>query len=978
MPSPLALLCVVLAVLLIVFIALYAVEASKNSRDDSDSANETPEADPEPRRYVRGYVPNPIESGCVACKVDEGATLEELVPELASTIAVAREQKVSPVISGGTQRLLEAFNPTGVPSVTDDKGLSGIIPCKDDIDLATYLPELRLRLTISDDNVSYVRNRLRDELGINNTMDWQLVYVPPGIDLIRSADTGAQLVQQPALKQGKNVLLCGDLVNAQRLVTLISGTRVEHAPFHYAAHHIACMYLFRDRHVLGAPTAMTRVIDLLYPQIEENTPSIGAFYQCYKQPNAFYHSLSSYRAVYPEGSLVVVSDGGYDYTHVAKHFDAKSYTHSRHIGNDITTTFRTEDIVPYLERFVGAAKQIKDDYFFLLEDDTMVYRRLKGPIPPQFDMVAMSKGDPESDRFYGGCGGTIFRTAFFAGLDLDTLASQVDKFDELNTRFNPGLEFSDGLLDYICRVNGGKVTGRYAHLTSEMTETRPGTGDPIPAIMHTFKEHYDIECSQHVFSKFVGMHEPMGPPARRRIVERLVVVCDSPPTTRPDHMAEWVDHYAHHGVADVVVVDGRAQDYLRDTSSIKVLPTVPATAEPGTWHINGVGLDDFVWSAIDTSLPRVVQSLVDRYPETDCFEVPVSRFVRDTPGFTPHSIVDSWRDALVVDTAAAWKDKDETVIKIVSTSGGAATRTVRLPAVSLGGKPLLAVNRYDVDPAEITKETKIQYNYALAWTDRERIVRYKASLKPDDSLGDVTYIITACGRPDLLKTTLESIGNFNTYQGVREMFIVEDSGVHGVNDFALDMDIGFPIHLVYNRVNIGQIKSLDKVLSLVKTSYCMSGEEDFEFFKPGFIEAAMGMHQAATERGDKLVTTWLRAHDDTNYHPFVENSDPGLPYHTMSTEFRAPHNDPKQPDLKELVWSGFTMNPGLRTRDSYFAVGRLWQDLADDPATERTGEYQLNTLYNQLGFIAAIGKQADGFVRHIGHERHVESGGLFG
>jgi len=55
--------------------------------------------------------------------------------------------------------------------------------------------------------------------------------------------------------------------------------------------------------------------------------SLGAFLQCYKEPLATYKCLESFRSFYPDSSIVLLSDNGYDYSEMAKHFHC-IYIHS--------------------------------------------------------------------------------------------------------------------------------------------------------------------------------------------------------------------------------------------------------------------------------------------------------------------------------------------------------------------------------------------------------------------------------------------------------------------------------------------------------------------------------------------------------------------------------------------------------------------------------------------------------------------------
>ena len=51
---------------------------------------------------------------------------------------------------------------------------------------------------------------------------------------------------------------------------------------------------------------------------------------------------------------------------------------------------------------------------------------------------------------------------------------------------------------------------------------------------------------------------------------------------------------------------------------------------------------------------------------------------------------------------------------------------------------------------------------------------------------DVTLFITSCGRPTLLRRTLESFVKYNRYP-IKEVILCEDSGIKGVVDFARDI-----------------------------------------------------------------------------------------------------------------------------------------------------------------------------------------------
>ena len=121
---------------------------------------------------------------------------------------------------------------------------------------------------------------------------------------------------------------------------------------------------------------------------------------------------------------------------------------------------------------------------------------------------------------------------------------------------------------------------------------------------------------------------------------------------------------------------------------------------------------------------------------------------------------------------------------------------------------------------------------------------------------EVTLFLTACNRPQLLKTTLESFMKYNTYP-IKEAIIVEDSGINGINDFALDI-LNFPCKIIYNEKKLGQMKSMENGLKHIKTDYVFHCEEDWEFYNFGFIEDSFEL----LKKDSKICCVLLRGYDE--------------------------------------------------------------------------------------------------------------------
>lgn len=226
-------------------------------------------------------------------------------------------------------------------------------------------------------------------------------------------------------------------------------------------------------------------------------------------------------------------------------------------------------------------------------------------------------------------------------------------------------------------------------------------------------------------------------------------------------------------------------------------------------------------------------------------------------------------------------------------------------------------------------------------------------------MNEVTLVITSCGRTDLLEKTVESFFKFNTYP-IEKTIIVEDSGKP--QDFThVKSMVTSPLEIIINEVNIGQVQSIDKAYARVETDYIFHCEEDWEFFKQGFIEKSFTI----LDTDPKLFTVWLRAHNDTKNHAIFFHDPRSIPntddfYYLMD-------------DKRKTHWCGFTWNPGLR-RTSDCMIFHPYNSLEvkkEKNGLKVLGEIDLSIYYQELGYRAAITSDPNGYVRHIGNKRHV-------
>jgi hypothetical protein len=170
----------------------------------------------------------------------------------------------------------------------------------------------------------------------------------------------------------------------------------------------------------------------------------------------------------------------------------------------------------------------------------------------------------------------------------------------------------------------------------------------------------------------------------------------------------------------------------------------------------------------------------------------------------------------------------------------------------------------------------------------------------------ITFVITSCGRFDLLEQTLASFLSCNTAPICRHV-LVEDSGDRQVNDVLSRFAVPFEVML--NDPPLGQIAAIDRAYRTVTTPYIFHCEDDWRFFRPNFIEDSL-----AVLRHDPSVTVVVsrRAGQNETVDKMLAQ---GLPRSTGRIHYRTPLL------WDALEWHGYSFNPGLCRLSDYRQLG---------------------------------------------------------
>lgn len=213
-----------------------------------------------------------------------------------------------------------------------------------------------------------------------------------------------------------------------------------------------------------------------------------------------------------------------------------------------------------------------------------------------------------------------------------------------------------------------------------------------------------------------------------------------------------------------------------------------------------------------------------------------------------------------------------------------------------------------------------------------------------------SVVLTSCGRFDLLRATVASL--LEHADGPLEAFIViEDSGDEAARAALAPLEgkLGKPFQVILNRPQLGQIRAIDRAYAEVATPYVFHCEDDWEFFRGGFIADSARILAARPE----VSMVGLRPRAELNalvrQSPTLSLEDGGAPLAYFELD----------PSLHPEYFS-YSFNPGLRRMADYRQIGPF-EPIGHEP--------DVSYAFKKAGFrIANLEEPA---VRHIGDGRHV-------
>ena len=194
----------------------------------------------------------------------------------------------------------------------------------------------------------------------------------------------------------------------------------------------------------------------------------------------------------------------------------------------------------------------------------------------------------------------------------------------------------------------------------------------------------------------------------------------------------------------------------------------------------------------------------------------------------------------------------------------------------------------------------------------------------------VTFVLTSCGRNQLLDRTLKTFFKFNNYK-IEEYLLVEDSTSNSVYE-KIKKKWGKKIKIIFNNRKKGQIKSIIDTYKLVKTPYIFHCEDDWIYTRSNFIEESLKI----LESDDKIIQVWLESKKSASR---LNIFDYGTIKKIGDIKFR-------EVSCKEgWEWGHFSFRPGIKRLKDYNLINGY---------NNFTNELDISVRYKKLGYYTVI------------------------
>ena len=232
-------------------------------------------------------------------------------------------------------------------------------------------------------------------------------------------------------------------------------------------------------------------------------PQFGVFYQVFRKTKSFEFAIENFRNNFPDNPLVLISDGGDDFSDYAEKYNCKFFMRENIYGNaennypPLYNAYRT---LEWWKRQKLVCDETKMDYIMIMEDDVWVREhfdidspfalrgvRHGGPLKQKLlDEIKKSSGTDGGN--YGMCGGSIYNAKIFLEIYDDVVNDIEENHDRLQAEDPSGWDML-GAVDANITYHYNKRGYKY-EAAPWLAEALRGEDIEKYPVIHQWKEHY--------------------------------------------------------------------------------------------------------------------------------------------------------------------------------------------------------------------------------------------------------------------------------------------------------------------------------------------------------------------------------------------------------------------------------------------------------------------------------------------------------
>lgn len=236
--------------------------------------------------------------------------------------------------------------------------------------------------------------------------------------------------------------------------------------------------------------------------MKSDNVEFGVFYQVYNNKKSARFVLENFRTHFPDNPVVLISDGGLDFSDVAKEYNCSFHMCENIYGNEINNydrhCYNAYRTLEWWKRQRMVCEETNQDYVMILEDDVYVREFFK--IESPFYLRGVRTSNRLTPKLieeindlgyeagsYGMCGGSIYNAKVFLNIYDDVEKDIEENMDRLLEN-DPNLQYRLlGAVDANITYHYNKRGYKY--------EVAPwlgqvGDGDLDHPVIHQWKEHY--------------------------------------------------------------------------------------------------------------------------------------------------------------------------------------------------------------------------------------------------------------------------------------------------------------------------------------------------------------------------------------------------------------------------------------------------------------------------------------------------------